>query len=68
MPEVGYACGEFFIMSAVHPVGECFCGNFTEMHSSEEKEIEVWNKAVGKYQSENTGCEACCHREDDGGY
>lgn len=68
VPEVGYACGEYFIMSTVHPVGECFCGNFTEMHSSEEKEIEVWNEAVGKYRSENTGCEACCHREDDGGY
>lgn len=68
VPDVGYACGEYFIMSVVHPVGECFCSSFCEMHSSEELEIKVWNEAVTKCRSEKKGCEDCCHREDDGGY
>ncbi len=49
IPEIGYACGEYFIMSAVHPVGECFCGTFCEMHSGEEREVECWNKAVREH-------------------
>ena len=49
VPDVGYACGEYFIMSAVHLERECFCGSFSEMHSSEEREIDCWNKAVKEY-------------------
>jgi hypothetical protein len=49
VPDVVYVCGEYFIMSAVYNVGECFCGSFCEMHSSEEREIDCWNEAVKKY-------------------
>ena len=45
VPDIGYVCGEYFIL----PVGECFCGRFNEMHSSEEKEAEVWNMAVREH-------------------
>lgn len=46
VPIIGYACGEYFVMSVSKPVGVCFCSNFTEMHASEEREIEVWNRRV----------------------
>lgn len=68
VPEIGYACGEYFIMSSIHPVGECFCSDFVEMHSSEELEIDVWNKAVTEYRSKKNGCYGCCYQDDDGGY
>lgn len=45
-PILGYVCGEYFILSLSKPVGTCFCGCFCEMHSSEEREAEVWNEAV----------------------
>lgn len=52
VPRIGYACGEFFVVGVVLncPV----CEGFTEMHSSEEAEIEAWNRSVdngGVYQT-----------------
>lgn len=44
-PRVGYACGEYFIIG--HKDCRC-CGNFFEMHSSEDAEIDSWNSAVKK--------------------
>lgn len=50
IPKINYACGEYFI----YPADECTCTElcmcllFNEMHSSEEQEIEVWNKWVNK--------------------
>ena len=44
-PKIGYACGEYFVCGedADCPV----CGlDFCEMHSSEELEIEAWNRRV----------------------
>lgn len=41
-PTIGYACGEFFIRTS-KPVGACFCGSFTEMHSCPGREAEAWN-------------------------
>lgn len=42
-PYVGYCCGEYMIFGD-NP--DCpYCGDsFTEMHSSEEMEIEAWNR------------------------
>lgn len=40
--EIGYACGEYFIMPRERK--ECACCNFTEMHSNIEQEIEAWNQ------------------------
>lgn len=44
IPTIAYACGEYFILSISKPVFACFCSSFTEMHSSKDKEIEVWNR------------------------
>ena len=77
LPFIQYACGEYFIMSAVHPDGECFCGSFCEMHASEEREAECWNDAVRQYSKRilykspsesDEWCENCCYREGGGGY
>ncbi len=46
VPEIGYCCGEYFIFHISKPVGICFCSSFTEMHSSEQQEIEAWNMRV----------------------
>lgn len=46
VPMVGYVCGEYFIFTASKPVGTCFCSSFAEMHSSQEQEIEAWNRRV----------------------
>lgn len=45
VPKIGYACGEYFVYGDDnHCPG---CGNaFFEMHSSEELEIEAWNRRV----------------------
>lgn len=43
-PAIGYACGEYFIMTADDTCP--LCSNFNEMHSSEEREIIEWNKAA----------------------
>ena len=42
VPHIGYACGEYFIVGATE--GCPVCDGFTEMHSSEEQEIYVWNR------------------------
>ena len=45
IPQIGYACGEYFIMGTE----ECpFCDDFLEMHSSENTEIEAWNRWVNE--------------------
>lgn len=44
VPTIGYACGEYFIVPTSKAVGACVCGSFNEMHSSEEREIEAWNR------------------------
>lgn len=44
--EIGYACGEYFIMSDNEDCSVCGVRAFTEMHSNEEMEIEAWNKLV----------------------
>lgn len=46
VPKIGYVCGEYFILPNSKPVGTCVCSSFTEMHSSEEQEIEAWNRSV----------------------
>lgn len=43
-PSLGYACGEYFIMTGIGCVG---CDLFTEMHASEDREIDAWNKQMG---------------------
>lgn len=49
VPEIQYACGEYFLINPLHRSKRCFCNDFPEMHSSEEYEIECWNKAVKEY-------------------
>lgn len=44
VPEIGYACGEYFILSRSKAVGACVCSSFAEMHSTKKQEIEAWNK------------------------
>lgn len=46
VPEIGYACGEYFIFPVSKCVGACVCSSFLEMHSSEEQEIDAWNRSV----------------------
>ena len=42
VPYIGYACGEYFVIGS-H--SDCpVCDGFTEMHSNEQLEIEVWNR------------------------
>lgn len=45
-PILGYACGEYFILSLSKAIGTCVCSSFNEMHSSEEQEIDCWNRRV----------------------
>lgn len=44
VPEIGYACGEYFIFSREE--ADCACNNFTEMHSTKEQEIKAWNRSA----------------------
>lgn len=30
MPEIGYACGEYFILPTSKAIGACVCSSFTE--------------------------------------
>ena len=46
VPEIGYACGEYFILSISRAVEACVCSSFAEMHSTKEQEIEAWNRWV----------------------
>lgn len=41
-PKIGYACGEFFVIGGTD--GCEVCGSFTEMHSTEEQEVDAWNE------------------------
>lgn len=51
VPEISYACGEYFIFNSSEPRYTCFCDRFTEMSSSIESEIKMWNKAVSNYEA-----------------
>lgn len=44
-PEIGYVCGEYFIYGEND---NCpYCGlSFSEMHSSEEAQINAWNRRI----------------------
>lgn len=46
IPEIAYACGEYFIVSEDDECPGCGIDAFTEMHSSEKCEIEAWNRSV----------------------
>lgn len=46
VPEIGYACGEYFILPISRAVGACVCSSFAEMHSTKEQEIKAWNRRV----------------------
>lgn len=46
VPEIGYACGEYFIFPLSKITGTCACSSFTEMHASEKQEAEAWNRWV----------------------
>lgn len=46
VPEIGYACGEYFIVSEDEYCTGCGIDAFTEMHASEEAEIEACNRSV----------------------
>ena len=52
VPLIGYACGEYFVLPLSKPVGTCICSSFYEMHASEEREIEAWNRYVIKKKGE----------------
>ena len=43
IPQIGYACGEYFVFGDDEDCPGCGI-DFTEMHSSEQLEIEVWNR------------------------
>ncbi len=51
VPEISYACGEYFIFNPSEPRYTCFCSDFLEMRSSIEGEIKAWNRAVSKYEA-----------------
>ena len=48
VPKISYACGEYFVMPKNYVARKnCFCMmGFTEMHASEDAEIEAWNRRV----------------------
>ena len=52
IPTIAYACGEYFIMSEDDECPVCGVYGFTEMHSSEEREIEAWNRRVSESNDE----------------
>ncbi len=66
IPRIRYACGEYFVVGGDEM---CWlCSEFTEMHATEQQEIEVWNQTVDKvlerglcpFDGNNTNdCEAC---------
>lgn len=51
-PEIGYCRGEYFIFHPAKVVGTCVCASFAEMHSSEQQEIEAWNRRADNEQRE----------------
>lgn len=44
VPEIGYACGEYFVFSTNKVTGVCVCSSFCEMHASRKQEIDAWNR------------------------
>lgn len=46
VPQIGYACGEYFVIGEKKDCPVCGVCSFVEMHSSEEMEIEAWNRTV----------------------
>ena len=61
VPQIGYACGEYFIFSESVPFDACICSSFHEMHSSEKQETEVWNEHIENHRY----CESCAHYNKD---
>lgn len=53
VPIISYACGEYFIFRISDSTGACFCNDFLEMHSSIEREIKAWNRAVSNYAADD---------------
>ena len=51
-PHLAYCCGEYLIYGDDN---DCpICGDaFTEMHSSEKKEVEAWNRRA---ENESVAC------------
>ena len=49
VPMIGYCCGEYFVFHPSKVVGTCICASFSEMHSSEQQEIDAWNRRVENY-------------------
>ena len=52
VPEIGYACGEYFILPISKAIGTCVCSSFTEMHASKEQEIEAWNRRADSVKND----------------
>lgn len=66
IPEMGYACDEFFIFSLSKPTGCCLCSSFYEMHATEAQEIEAWNtycKEVKSNDSDMPGVRTSTHSQ-----
>lgn len=65
VPTIGYACGEYFVITSSDSAGTCLCGLFNEMHSSEELEIVEWNRIVNMYNSKeyHKKCRSCIHSQ-----
>lgn len=43
IPKIGYVCGDYFVYGYDDDCPGCGIA-FTEMHSSEQREIEAWNR------------------------
>lgn len=48
VPRIGYAFGEYFVVGTEDDCPVCGVVSFVEMHSSEEMEIEAWNRVVSE--------------------
>ena len=49
IPNLGYCCGEYMV-SCLDPYCPVGGNKFTEMHSSEQMEIDAWNKRVRAFR------------------
>lgn len=54
VPEIAYCCGEYFVLPSSKAVETCLCSAFTEMHSSEQHEIDAWNRMVEKEKTNDS--------------
>ena len=43
IPKIGYACGDYYVYGGDDDCPGCGL-TFTEMHSSEVREVEAWNR------------------------